>query len=138
MVKLQVIRLSDSDVTALYRRFPDMPAPQPCQLSLNLDDGSFSASYDDHRGSQATRPAGQSRILRWPIPCLTAIAANNVEVCYEGHGARCDGRSENSRAAAAEPAGPCRSHRLYHGRAVPWQAVVCDGKYAPRPLKAAA
>lgn len=78
MVKLQVIRLSDSDVTALYRRFPDMSAPQPCRLSLNLDDGSFSASYDDHRGSQATRPADQGRVLRWSIPCLTAIAANNV------------------------------------------------------------
>lgn len=88
MPDLKISRLDESDVTALYRRYPGMPGPQRCLLTLNLDSGSFSAGYDKHRGGQVPEPvraedcfAGnrvRRPVLRWPIPCLTAEGANQV------------------------------------------------------------
>jgi hypothetical protein len=78
MTNLTISRLDENNVTALYRRYPGMLRPQPCLLTLDVAAGSFSAGFDEERSGGPGEPVFDRLVLRWPIPCLTASAANQV------------------------------------------------------------
>lgn len=75
------VSLLDSP-SALYRRYESELAPQPCFVSLDLEDGELTAGYNGGVGYGSERGVPESvwhgRTLRWDIPCLTADAANDL------------------------------------------------------------
>lgn len=71
---IEIHRLTRDD--ELYRRYDGREKPQPCHLDLDLDLGNFGAEYNPEVGNAVPMAVHNGRELWYPIPCLTADAAN--------------------------------------------------------------
>lgn len=61
---------------SLYQHYRGQTSPQPCHVRLNCDDAIITAEYNGIIGSGVPIHVFNMRHLCWPIPCLTADAAN--------------------------------------------------------------
>lgn len=63
---------------ALHCWFRGQNAPQPCHVDLYLPASELSADYDVRIGGGYPASIRSGHLLRWPIPALTADAANRL------------------------------------------------------------
>jgi hypothetical protein len=73
-----VRELDAADVTVLYCHYDRQTEPQGCFVSLSLETGRLWASYDPEIGGGIPASVYHQRTLQWPIPRLTAEAANRL------------------------------------------------------------
>jgi hypothetical protein len=75
---VKVTQLDETTPHALHQHYAAEQAPQACYLALDLRDGELSASYNPEIGSGIPASVFHHVVLWWPIPCLTAAAANGL------------------------------------------------------------
>lgn len=78
MTDLSIIHLNENDQAALFCRFPGQFRAQDCYLELDLEDGKLSADWNGEIGNGVPQSVWSGRTRRFPIPCLTASAANRL------------------------------------------------------------
>ncbi|MDT0418851.1 hypothetical protein RM574_25555 [Streptomyces sp. DSM 41982] len=77
MSDLTVRRCTDD--TELFRQYPGRETPQPAHIELGLADGVLLAQYSSEVGIAAVPESVYSgHDVRWPVPILTADAANDL------------------------------------------------------------
>lgn len=62
----------------LFRHYDGQTERQPCYIELSLRDGVMFADWDSAVGGAVPFSVYHGFDCRWPIPCLTADAANRV------------------------------------------------------------
>ncbi|MBV2364245.1 helix-turn-helix domain-containing protein [Streptomonospora nanhaiensis] len=62
----------------LYRRYDGQTGPQPCFIELDTRDGAMRADYDAEIGNAVPASVWHGLVRRYPIPALSAEAANRV------------------------------------------------------------
>ncbi len=75
---VHITRLTEPD--ELFCRYRPQDQPQPCHVSLDLEDGELTAAYNPQVGPPYGIPKSvyERRVLWQAIPCLTAVAANRL------------------------------------------------------------
>jgi hypothetical protein len=73
---VQIRRVDENDVAALYHRYPSQSQPQPVRLCLNLLTGDLYCEINGEIGNGVPIAIWDGRIRTWGIPQLRAAAAN--------------------------------------------------------------
>jgi prevent-host-death family protein len=81
--KMTTLKITEvKGARALYRRYPGQNVRQPVHIALDLETGELGAEYNPEPGSHETRAVpgrvAQGHARWYPIPCLTASAANEL------------------------------------------------------------
>jgi hypothetical protein len=78
MTQVTVVPVDPENPTALYRRDWDQPQPRGCVAELDLATGSFTAGTTLVIDGVVPARVRQGLQRWWPMPCLTAAAANRT------------------------------------------------------------
>lgn len=65
-----------SGVADLYCQYRGQSSPQPCYIELDCAERTLAADYNAEIGGGVPQNVWHGHIRRYPIPCLTASAAN--------------------------------------------------------------
>jgi hypothetical protein len=128
--RVKIVRLDENDVAVLYHRYPRQTMPQSCFVELDCARRQLSADWNGEVGTAVPADVWHGHRRRYPIPCLTAKAANELldeiaplaaRVC-DGYASRWNG--QNHVASFTEAAADAeRQIRALCEEADPEQAV---------------
>lgn len=73
---ITIEKLDETNPAALFCHYSGESEPQDCYLELGLEDATLRADYNGEIGGGIPMSVFHGRTRRYPIPCLTATAAN--------------------------------------------------------------
>jgi hypothetical protein len=77
-VTVTPLKLDENDPAALHCHYQGQYEAQPCKLTLDLESGELTAEYNPEIGNAKPMREYNGLVLSWPIPTLTAAAANKL------------------------------------------------------------